>query len=368
MKNVGVFFGGRGVEREVSVLTGVMTLNSIDREKFNPVPIYIDGRGRFFTGDSLLDIDFYKKFDPKKLKAVTFLSGDNTLYTVKKNKLKPLLSVAVFINCVHGEGGEDGTLEYFRAFCGVPFASPSIIPLAVAMDKGITKTFLLGLGVPVVYGQSVCDGGVAREVAKRIGYPVIVKPDKLGSSIGISVAKNDTELDLAVGVGLRYGRSVLIERFLENAVEINCAVYESSEGVLKVSPCERPIKSNELLSFEDKYTSGEREFPANIHKKIADKIKKISAAVYTALKFEGIIRIDYILDGETVYLNEINSVPGSLAYYLFCDTLQEFSSVLTDLIRKAEQNFAVESTFVKDFGSSILTGLGTKGSKRLSKK
>ncbi len=365
MKNVAVFFGGVSVEHDVSIITGVLTLNSLDKEKYRPIPIYVTKESEWFTGESLKDIDNYKSLDFKKLEKITLTCGDNVLYSLKKKKLKPLCTIAVGVNCMHGERGEDGSLAGLLNMCNIPLASPDVLPSAVSMDKVTTKIFLKGLNVkslPYICTFGKVDGA---EIGNKLGYPVIVKPARLGSSIGIEVVDTARDIDYAVMKALRYGEKVIIEKCLTNFIEINCAVYKNNDGDLVVSECERPFSGGQILSFEDKYKTGKREYPADIPKAFSNRIKDICAKVYSALDFSGIIRIDFMLADGVIYLNEINSVPGSLSYYLFCNTLKEYSALLTEIITGAEKRFAALSTVDKKFSSSILFSVGNKSAKRL---
>ncbi|MBO5714755.1 MAG: ATP-grasp domain-containing protein, partial [Clostridia bacterium] len=187
----------------------------------------------------------------------------------------------------------------------------------------------------------------------------------LGSSIGITRAENRSQLLNGVLLALKYNESAIIEKCLEDFMEINCAVYRNYDGNIVVSECERPITKHQILDFDEKYKQGEREFPAKVDKRITDKIKKITQKVYENCNFSGIIRIDYMVKEKQVYLNEINSVPGSLAYYLFSDTLTEFSNVLNNVIEKAIKDHEKSKTEVRTFNSGILCGWGAKGSKHL---
>ena len=365
MKNIAVFLGGESVEHDISIITGVMTVNSIDKEKFTPLPIYISNEGEWYTGESLFDLDEYKKLNLKKLKKVTLISGNNALYAVKGKKLKQIAVIACALNCLHGERGEDGCLAGLLNMCKIPIASPPMLPSAVSIDKNFTKTVMRALKVKTLDGVVVKGATGIEEANKNISYPVIVKPNKLGSSIGVSRAKNEQELESALSYAMRFGENVLVEPCLEDFIEINCAAYRSADGSVRVSECERPIGASKLLSFDDKYESGSRVFPADIDKKISDKIKNITKKIYASMGFNGVIRIDFFVVGKEVYLNEINTVPGSLAYYLFCDTLKEFSAMLTELIEVALKDFAKEQTTVKSFNSGILAFSGGKSCKRL---
>lgn len=364
MKNIAVFFGGNSVEHDVSVITGVLTANSLNKEKYNVVPIYVHNDGLWYTGESLLDIDNYKNLRTEKLVRVTLLAGGKTLYKViKSKKLKPVCNVAVAINCMHGELGEDGSLAGLLNMCEVALASPSVMASAISMDKCFTKTAMKGLKVKTLPSVTVyCEEDIAL-VKKKLKYPLIVKPACLGSSIGISKAIDDDSLVNAINNALRFGEKVIVEPQLKNHLEINCSAYRLNEKVI-VSECERPVGTGEYLTFDDKYTSGKRVFPADIDKRLSDKIKAITKKVYEGLSFNGIIRIDFFVSGEEIYLNEINSVPGSLAFYLFCDTLKEFSVLLQSVIIDAEKRYARSCTTKRKYQSGILMASGAKGAKR----
>lgn len=365
MKNILVIFGGQSVEHDVSIITGVLTLNSIDKEIFNPIPVYISKDLQWFTGKKLFDIDFYKNFSFEGLDKVSLIAGDNSLYVIKGKKIKKLHTIAVCVNCTHGELGEDGSLVGLLNMCKIPVASSTLLPSSVAMDKSITKIFLQGLKVNVLPSIEIFSAIEIEKVKNSLNYPLIVKPNRLGSSIGIEKIISEKDIVLGVERALKYGESVIIEPLLNDFIEINCACYKDKKGQLIVSECERPVGKDEVLSFDDKYQQGRREFPAKITKKQSDKIKELTKRVYEKLKFNGIIRIDYFLTKSNVYLNEINSVPGSLAYYLFCPSLKEFKNLLTEQIMVAEGRYIKELTAVKEFKSSILTGFGSKGAKHL---
>ena len=364
MKSVVVFFGGRSVEHDISLITGVMSVNSIEKDKFNAIPILVDKDGKWYTGESLLDLDNYKNLDFNKLKRVTFINGDNTLYQVKGKKLLPIENVFMAINCMHGENGEDGSLVGLLKMSGVAYCSPDMLASSISIDKNFTKIVMKGLNIPTVKGVLIKNFDEIDGVIQKLGFPMIVKPNLLGSSIGVRRADDKNELIDAINYALRYGESAIVEQCLENLTEINCAVYRNGQEIV-VSECEKPIMKGEFLTFNDKYKSGKRVFPADIDKEYSDKIKSITKKVYQCLNFNGVIRIDYFLCGDKVYLNEINSVPGSLAYYLFGDTLKSFSKMLTALILQGEREYLKNCSFVREYNSGILSGFGAKGSKRL---
>ena len=362
MKNILVFFGGASPEREVSVITGTLVSNSFDRAGFNPVPVYVDARGRWFTGEPLFNVDNFKNLPEKKLKSVVLFT-DGTLYAVKGKKIKPVCRADGVINCMHGGAGEDGCFSGIFKACGLPVASPGVAPSAAAMDKELTKYVLKGLKIPCLPFFCVKSVQELPEIPP-FGYPVIVKPARGGSSIGIRRADDAETLDDCVKYALKFGEKAIVEPFVQDFTEINCAGYRDKSGEIVLSPCERPVKSADILSFSDKYEGGTHVFPADIDVKLSEKIRKITRTVYEKLGFDGIVRADFIVTGGKPYLNEINSVPGSLAYYLFCDTLKQFSALLTELVAAAEEKSATERAYVTRYDSGILSGIGSKGVKR----
>jgi D-alanine-D-alanine ligase len=374
MKNVLVFFGGKSCEHDVSIITGVLTVNSINKELFNAIPIYVDKNGEWYTAEVLKDIEWYKSKNLSKLTKVTLISGNDTLYLVHKNKIKPICKIAVAINCIHGLNGEDGVLAGYLKMCNIPFASPDLFASSLSIDKDFTKVFLSGIGVdklPCVrlfkdsYYQK--KQSTIKMLEKKFSYPVIVKPCNLGSSIGIKIAKTEDELIPAIDKAFTYDDKIIIEKAISNFKEINCAAYKSGDKIV-LSECEEPISADEILSFSDKYLgskSGARKnFPADIPKELSQKIKSITEKVYRKGDFTGVIRIDYMVLDSKIYLNEINSVPGSLAYYLFCDSVKEFSNMLTELLNEGIKKQILKNNRNYNFNSNILTDIkGVKGAK-----
>ncbi len=372
MKNILVFFGGKSCEHDVSVITGVLTLNSLDKNLFNPIPIYVHGNGEWYSGKQLFDVSFYKNFNAKKLVKVTLLSNENALY-VKNKRLKKLLTVDCAINCMHGLNGEDGSLAGLLKLHNIPLASPSVFASSLAIDKEFTKIALKGIAVQKlpyeVLNKKEFDQNSKSKLdnlVSAIGFPMIVKPANLGSSIGINKAENVNELNEAINSAFIYDDKLIIEPKLDNFIELNCSAYKSSNGV-KISEVERPVSVNEILTFKDKYEGfkggSAREFPAKIPEKTAKKIKSITKKVYESFDFSGIIRVDYLLKGDQIFLNEINTVPGSLAYYLFSETLSGFTDILSDIVYLAIKDYENYQSKKFDYASSVLYIDGVKNGK-----
>ena len=367
MKYIAVFFGGESVEHDISVITGVMAINSLNREKFVPVPVLITDDGEWFTGEKLFDLDEYKSLDYKKLKRVTLICGENALYEMKGKKHKKICEISCAINCLHGERGEDGSLGGLLSMCKIPLASPPTMPSSISIDKNFTKKVMRALNVKTVGGIMI-KGSLTESMAKKIEFPVVVKPNRLGSSIGVSKAENLEQLYSSVNLALRFGEEVLIEPCLSDFIEINCAVYKKANGEIVASECEQPIGADKVLTFDDKYENGKRIFPANIEKRLADKIKRVAKKIYAEMCFSGIIRIDFFVVKMEVYVNEINTVPGSLAYYLFTKTMREFSELLEELINGALCEYAKSITVIKKYDTGILSFNGCKSCKRVEKR
>ncbi len=360
MKNLLVFFGGVSCERDVSTITGAMTVNALSR-KYNTIPVFIDQNGRWRTGEVLKNLAWYKTRDYKQTEEVAMIPGDSSLYKVKNGKLKFAFKCDAAINCLHGVCGEDGTISGLMKLCGTPFASPSVFASSVSMDKHYTKIALKGIDVKTLpYVKLRRENFYDREqfavryVQSFLDFPVIVKPANLGSSIGVSAARNKDELVDALYLAFRYDGKAIVEKALENFREINCACTRVGNRILS-SECEEPILSGEILRFEDKYSSEKRAtFPANIDANLSKKIRETTEYIYRKLEFDGVIRIDYLVLGDEVYVNEINSVPGSLAYYLFSESLEEFSDILSRTIEDAIERHNASLSDERFYSSNIL--------------
>ena len=374
MRNVLVFFGGKSCEHDVSIITGVLTTNSIDKSEFNAIPIYVSKDGVWHTGDCLKDIEWFKSKNLSKLTTVTLIAGSQELYQISKNKLKKVCTVTAVINCMHGLNGEDGSLAGYLKLCNIPFASPDLYGSSLAIDKDYTKLFLSGINVeklPYVrlfkelyYSKKQSAVNI---IEKRFGYPVIVKPSNLGSSIGITLAKSSGELLTALDKAFTYDEKVIVEKAITNFTEINCSAYKCGDKVI-VSECEEPVSANEILSFSDKYLGAKggasRNFPANIPPNISQKIKAITEKVYRKADFIGVIRIDYLVKDDKIYLNEINTVPGSLAYYLHSDSIKGFSEMLTALLKEGINKHLKTQRLNFNYNSSVIDNIkGVKGAK-----
>lgn len=370
-KNVAVIFGGKSCENEISIITGVMAVNLLDAERYNAFPVYLSQSGEFYTGAALAEAASFRQDGYLQKGKKALFCGQN-LCTLHKNKLKTVAKIDCALNCCHGMGGEDGALSSLLDLNGIPNASPDAAPSALFMDKTLTKLAVKALGVKTApyfrFGEEEYRkrGPFAlRVIEERLGYPVIVKPARQGSSIGISVAEDRARLIDAIRTGFAYDDLLIAEKYFEQRREINCACYKSGERYV-VSPCEEPKTSHKFLTFGDKYLGGAKEhasqFPAQLPRATAETIQGITRMLYRRLRLRGVVRADFLVVGKDVYFNEMNTVPGSLAWYLFCEKLSDFKQMLTELIEQGICDFKEKS------GKKMLKNCGVLSAPSLSGK
>lgn len=389
---VGVFFGGKSVEHEVSVISGLQAYNSFNREKYEPIAIYITKENELYTGEAIADIANYKNIPEllKKSTRVFFMYEQNKLqliqYPVKKFGSSVVAEIDVAFPVVHGANVEDGSLQGFLRHYNIPFVGCDVMASAVTMDKYVMKTVLKDNDIPVLDCVTLNVKEYQREeetayarVEERIGYPVIIKPVNLGSSVGIKVAKDREGLREALEYAFTFGPKVLVERAIMNLREINCAVLGDYEQA-QASECEEPISSDEILSYEDKYVAGSktgsegmrtarRELPANLTPEKREEIRQMAVKTFQVLNCNGVSRIDFMIDRDTdqVYVNEINPIPGSLAFYLWEALGKPYAELLDDMIKLALKREREEKSLMTSFDSNILQNANLSGAKGIKK-
>lgn len=358
MKKIVIVFGGASVEHDVSIITGLQAINSL-KEEYEVIPVYLSLENTFFLTDKLKPSDYFDKEKVKKSSTlVTFFDGQ--LMKIKKTKLQKLKDFDCVLNCCHGGVGENGELNAFFKLNNINCSSANTFSSGVCMNKYFTKLFLRDLGVPVVDGVLINKYSFNKNievVAKTLKDDLIVKPNSLGSSIGVN---KTTQKDVkeCVQTVLQLDDEVLVENCVTNMYELNCACYQK-DGEIIFSQIEKVGNKKEILSFDDKYISKEdkREIPAKIDKDLEEKIKNYTSLVYRQLRLSGVIRIDYIYDrkNKKLYLNEINTIPGSMAYYLFQGLGINYSMLCEDIINQSK----IEKQQIY-FKSDILSQTGLK--------
>ncbi|MCH5148010.1 MAG: ATP-grasp domain-containing protein [Clostridiales bacterium] len=337
-EKIAVIFGGVSNENEISVITGTMAANVLKGTDYDPIPVYIAQNGDIYGGQLLFDIKNFKGDSYKKAQKAVIADGGIYLFS-KKHKIKKFIALSAALNCCHGGAGEGGGLNGVCEMAGIPLAGAGIFESAAFMDKYLTKIVLKGLGVKTAEYEYVTNAQKYKTGGNMPQFPLIVKPVNLGSSIGVERVENTEELENALKTSLIYDSAAIVEKYFEKRQEINCAAYFYNGEVI-TSECEEALTNGEILSFEDKYQGGgTRVFPANLPSTMSQLIKNITKNVYLSLNMRGIVRFDFIVSGKEVYLSEINTVPGSLSYYLLSGGFKDFYGVLDKVIRQAQIDF-----------------------------
>lgn len=388
MKNLGVIFGGVTCEHDVSIVTGLQLIENVNKEKYNVIPIYIHSNGDWYTGEKLLDANTYKSFNehiPDLKEAIIPPNQKGIIVYEKgifiKEKFVPL---DVVIPAMHGMNGEDGTLQGLLELANIPYTSSGVLGASVGMDKILMKKVFESHNLPVLpYTYFIRDEwekdreNVLNDIEEKIEYPMFVKPSNLGSSIGISKAKDRDGLINAIEIAVSYDSRIVVEKGVQDLREINCSGLGYQDDVL-VSCCEEPLNWEDFLTFEDKYLRGakgaktgvktsvgpkqggmenmDRRIPAQISEEKTNEIKEYTRKAFKALNSKGVVRIDYIIDKETdkVYLNEINTIPGSFSFYLWNKEGIEYPELIDRLVEIAEKANADKNKNNYTYNSNII--------------
>lgn len=391
--NVAFFYGCRSVEHEVSIISAVQAMSAVDRNKYDITPVYVTKDGEMYTGDALFTIEEYRNLPQllAKCKKVFFVREGSVVYMKweeKKKFFKPQensLQIDVAFPVVHGTNCEDGTIQGYFEFLGLPYVGCDIISSAVGMDKVVFKDVLKSAGLPCL--DCICVRAkeymaekekINNEIAQKIGFPLIVKPVNLGSSVGIAKVNSKEELDSAITFAFSFADKILVEHAVTAIREINCSVVGDCD-FCQASVCEEPFMNDEILSYEDKYLSNSkggqskgmaslgRKIPADLPKKKSEEIQKLACDIFKAIGASGVVRIDFIIDTETdtVYANEINTIPGSLSFYLWDATDVKYPELLNKLIDLAFKRQRTRENLTFTIETNILSGvsLGCKGAK-----
>lgn len=323
-QTIAVLFGGRSPEHEISILTGLQVLHALDAGKYNILPIYVCESGNWWTGKRLFNKDFFNNLNLRKLKKLKFEK----------------INTDIYFPCFHGSYGENGCFQGLFEILNKPYVGPGVLASAVGMSKSATKQICKANNIPVLPYMLLKN----QNHNIKFDFPVFVKPNNLGSSIGISSAKNKHELQLAIAGAFIFDYQVIVEPQIKNLLEINCSVFNNKASVL-----EEPKKDQEILSFEQKYLKGGKSKgmvsmkriinPKSITQEQKMQIKKYSKKIYKALDGSGIWRIDFLINknNNKIYLNEINTIPGSLAYYLWPKI--SFTELLNKLVKSAIKKY-----------------------------
>ncbi len=404
---VGVLFGGKTVEHEISVISAIQAMGYLNREKYDVIPIYITKNNEFYVGENVGKIESYSDISNllKTSQRIIMVNEGGKTQLIKYPQKMFSKGVVDYIDIpfpvVHGTNVEDGTLQGYLKMFNIPYVGCDVLSSAVGMDKYVMKTVLKDNGIPVLdckcYTANIYDEDsekVVDEIESAIGYPVIVKPVNLGSSIGISKAENRSELFDSLDTAFHYATKVLVETAVQNLKEINCSVlgdYETAEA----SECEEPVSSDKILTFAEKYIgdgsakgakgakggvksspSGskgmatlKRKIPADITDAQRTEIREMAVKAFKCLGCNGVSRIDFMMDTKSgnIWLNEINTIPGSLSFYLWEPLGVKYTELLDRMISYALKREREEGNITYSFDSNVLQGVnlggGTKGAK-----
>jgi D-alanine-D-alanine ligase len=386
--NIGVFFGGRSTEHEISVISANQAMHAINRDQFDVTPIYITKNGKWYSGDALLDVANYRDIPALLAKCTEVymrpIYDDYNLYSVKKSLFssepKTIAHLDVVIPVLHGSNGEDGTFQGILQATGIPFAGCDVLSSANGMDKITMKMILSASDIPVVdyvwftdkqwYAQRE---DLIAKVETKLGYPVIIKPANLGSSVGISRADNREALIEKVGAAEKYSTRIIVEHLVEQLQEINCSVLGNCDEY-QMSVLEEPIKSGEILSYQDKYMGGtkgakgmqasQKRIPAELPEDLTKRIQYLAGETFRVLGCHGVSRVDVMVDRKdnAVYVNEINTIPGSLSFYLWEATGISFDKLMEKLVSLALKRKRDMSLKTVSYDQNIFSmGGGVKG-------
>ena len=390
MIKLGVIFGGESVEHEISIISAVQAMNKLDNEKYEVIPIYITKDKLWYTGEILKDIETYQDYSLLKryTKNVVLIKRNGRFILQSQGLFKTVVKeLDLAFPIVHGTNVEDGTLQGYLKTVGIPFVGSDVLSSAIGQDKVVQKQVFQAEELPMTdyiwfYDSEYLENQeeILKKV-KKLGYPVIIKPASLGSSVGIATAKDEDGLVEAIEEAITYDKKVVVEELVKNLTEVNISVvgnYESQE----LSLIEEVMSDNDLLTYEDKYAGGSklkgskgmasasRKIPAEITEKQEKQVREIARRAFKALGSSGNVRIDFLVDKKSkkVYINEVNSCPGSLAFYLWDPLNIDYTELLDNMINIAIKDYKKRLSKTYSFDTNILNGYnGLKGSKGLKK-
>ena len=398
METIGFIFGGKSAEHEVSVITAMQIISAYTKEECNVLPIFLDKSNKWFVFDAkkVTLSDFAReKLDAKIFTPVRLDKGEKCLI-LQRGKRAEKIKLDACVNLCHGGLGENGQLVGEFEACGIPISSGDSIGLGVAFDKVLSKFLCAADGIPVLpcvwFFKDEWENAPTKIIGElnRMRFPLIVKPARQGSSIGISRVNNATELVSAVRVAFEFDNKVLVEHAVENAREFNCSAFGMAGDDVMISDVDEPIKKHQFLSFEDKYigdakgasiskfgdakdaagdkggelkggikggalsASGGRTYLKDA--KLVKKIRELTAQAFRLHGLRGVCRVDFLFDPKRkkLYLNEINTIPGSLAFYFWTRAGMNTIAFVDHLIKIAKTANARKAELKDEYITKLL--------------
>ena len=386
-----VLFGGKSVEHEISVITALQAVAALDKEKYDVLPMYLTKDNAFYIGPAVGQLEAYKDIDAllgQSQQVIPAKIGNQAVllrHPAKAFGSNILAEMDCVFPIVHGTNAEDGTLQGLLRLLGVPFVGCDVTASALGMDKYAQKCVLRAAGIPVLDCVTVQSSAydLEPEIAcgriEKFAYPLIVKPVNLGSSVGITKAGDMESLQKALELAFQFSARVLVEPAVQNLREFNCSVLGDADEA-RASVCEEPLNADEILSYENKYMSGgkskqapskgmaslDRKIPADIPEELAERIQNLAVKAFQALDCNGVARIDFLMDGKTgeVWLNEINTIPGSLSFYLWEPSDLPYPQLLDEMVKLAYKRSRGQEDLLFSFDTNILANANIGGTKK----
>lgn len=392
---VGVAFGGRSVEHDVSIITGLQALDIL-AERHSPIPIYISRSGRWYTGEALRELSVYQRdggdpdaeeinFDLHNGRLLRAAPAGGSLLRGRRSggrDNQPIELDAVVL-ATHGTQGEDGCLQGALELAQLPYVGPPVGAAAAAMDKITTKALLAQASLPALdylalrrEQWEIDRPECLMRAMQAFDFPTYVKPASLGSSVGVSRCSGEVDLVEALELAFELDRSCLIEPSVEGGIEVNCAVIGRPGVEPRASVCEQPVAAEEFLSFQDKYMSGaktsgmkgaQRLIPAPVSETLTTQVQDLAKRAFTAFGCAGVTRVDFLIDSaERVYVNELNTIPGSFSFYLWEPAGLPFAQLMDDLIDLAIDDHREKLRTTTVFDTNLLAerASGAKGGEK----
>lgn len=395
-----LIYGSRTCEHDVSIISALQAAQHVNPDDYDLIYVYIDQNGEWYTGEKLADISLYRNFDKRAVVRVIPMGAEGKLRLMQHpddkllpiGRLRQIAEADVVMPVMHGMNGEDGTLQGMLELWNIPYTSSGVLGSALGMDKIAMKRMFKACGFPVL--KDVCversewkrnRAGVLSRVMNELSFPVYVKPSNLGSSIGINRADNKNGLEDAIDIAVSYDRRVQVETGIQDLMEINCAVLGYG-GDAMASVTEMPVRWSDFLSFDEKYLRGakggakgakaapskgmsslSRQMPAPISPELTHRVEELAVDAFKALDCKGVARIDFLYDkaADELYIGEINTIPGSLAFYLWEGRGVSFERMIDMMVEYAFRANADRNENVFSYQSAILSGSsGAKGAKR----
>lgn len=368
---LGILFGGASVEHEISILSALQAMNHLDNTRYEIIPIYAAKDHQLYHSPLLKEIDSFR--DLNKLCAgltpTALYKKGNKVLLKSNSRFRKDIPIDLILPIMHGTYGEDGTLQGYLRMLDIPFCACELSAAVLGQDKELMKQVLAAKQLPIVKWFAVeknqwKDSDLTKQ-CEEIGWPLIVKPATLGSSVGIHMAKDYEELQNALEDAFQYDKLAIVEHAVTNMREFNCAVF-GDEDEAKTSSIEEVLKDDEILSYKDKYegngkskgiVSTNRLIPAQLSEAVQTEIETLALKAFHALRGFGIARIDFLMDNETkkIYINEINTIPGSLSFYLFEPQGIAFAQLLDEYIQLTLKRQRKQAQMIFSYSTNVLS-------------